>query len=503
MDDERANHARLLALQEKMNVFQRKSEAERRRDEELDALTVEVRVKINMQKAKEERHDLGGVYAVQNDNKRVQRETKNRENRLNKLRIRCSESVANNESMREKCNVMRQQRKAYEEIYAKLQNQFADKQGQLQRELDSSNDSHERRREAQDELANFKKLDMEEMEEFEERWAQLGELMDDQKSASEHISTAAKRRAEKNELTQDAEFDITTEKEKERGMLQKLDEMQEMVEGQQAQIQQRQARVTDAQSAFSRLQKFAGINDVSKLVTQFVQNEDENYSLFSYIQSVNAEIEKEEEQLAKVSKEMGQHKKEQEAGNSVKQEKVDELRARLSHVQQENETCNREYQNNKAALDALLEHIEALYTSLGCDAGGEAEPGGGSVSALQGPGGISESTVLHYVGTIEQKAVEITNAHILVTAKPTKVRKNIFGPTMRHGARDASARINASLAEDIAAEETDDVPLTHSELKARALRDFRRSKDSALQLGGDTADEDRESKGVSFERKGK
>ena len=492
------SHHRLLDLQEKMNIFQRKTEAERRRVEELEALTAEVRDKIAKQKSatftqefdpKQSRYWLGGVYAVQNDNKKKKRETKIFENRLNKLRIRCSEAVAHNDTLKEQANSMRRQRLAYEEIYAKLKDQVRNRQAQLDAVMGATNDSHERRQAAQEELETLRALDHKEMEDFEKRWEQLGSVIDEQKHANDHISSAARRRAEAQQLSTAGQLDVTAEKERETQMLQRLDDLQQAVEQQTAQIAQREERVTSAEAAFARLQKFAGINDVSRLVSQFVANEDENYSLFSYIQSVNAEIEKEEEQVAKISKEMGTHRKEQEAGNQRKMRQVDALKERLGRVQGENEGVNKTYQETKATLDALLENIEALYATLGCDVGGEGgDPAaGGAAATLAGPGGISESNVLHFLGMIEAKSIEITNAHVMVTAKPTKTRKNMFGPAVKHGSKEAAARISASLAEELAGDDAEDMPLSHAELKARALREFRKGKAAVLSSAGGAA----------------
>ena len=41
------------------------------------------------------------------------------------------------------------------------------------------------------------------------------------------------------------------------------------------------------------------------------------------------------------------------------------------------------------------------------------------------------------------------------------------------------------MVDDMVGEELDDIPLSHSELKLRALRDFRKSKQAALEVSAD------------------
>ena len=211
---------------------------------------------------------------------------------------------------------------AFEEIYSKLKVQFLNRQARLDAAMNESNDSHERRTQAQEELDALKALDMEEMEAFEERWGQLGAIIDEQKKAAEFISGAVKRRMERQQVTDEGKVDAQSDKLVEDKMLKDLSDLEHAVHQQQTHIQQRQERLTSAEAAFAKLQKFAGEAQVSKLVTQFVNNEDENYSVFAYIQSVNAEIEKEEEQLAKVTKEMNLHQNEQDAANGRKKGQV-------------------------------------------------------------------------------------------------------------------------------------------------------------------------------------
>ena len=49
----------------------------------------------------------------------------------------------------------------------------------------------------------------------------------------------------------------------------------------------------------------AGMKDIDAIVERFMEAEDANFSLFNYVNEVNAEVEKLEEQIAEIKVSMG------------------------------------------------------------------------------------------------------------------------------------------------------------------------------------------------------
>ena len=50
------------------------------------------------------------------------------------------------------------------------------------------------------------------------------------------------------------------------------------------------------EEAFEKIKQATGISDPDEFVTQFIKVEDQNFSLFNYVNELNTEIEKLEEQ---------------------------------------------------------------------------------------------------------------------------------------------------------------------------------------------------------------
>lgn len=55
-------------------------------------------------------------------------------------------------------------------------------------------------------------------------------------------------------------------------------------------------------------QEATGITDIEQLVNTFIEAEDQNYALFNYVNELNSEIEKLEEQIAEAKSEIDKYK---------------------------------------------------------------------------------------------------------------------------------------------------------------------------------------------------
>lgn len=56
-------------------------------------------------------------------------------------------------------------------------------------------------------------------------------------------------------------------------------------------------KVQSYEEAFTQIQRATGIQDIDTLVRQFIENEDVNFKTFNYLNELNQEIEKGEEQI--------------------------------------------------------------------------------------------------------------------------------------------------------------------------------------------------------------
>merc|ERR1712196_665048 len=88
-------------------------------------------------------------------------------------------------------------------------------------------------------------------------------------------------------------------------------------------------RVQNFEEAFNKIKAATGITDINELVNTFIANEDQNFSLFNYVNEQNNEIEKLEEQISALKEE--EQKFQREFGDDANQHKqlLNELAQKL------------------------------------------------------------------------------------------------------------------------------------------------------------------------------
>lgn len=60
--------------------------------------------------------------------------------------------------------------------------------------------------------------------------------------------------------------------------------------------------------AFTQIEKATGISSVEEIVTTFIKAEEQNYSLFNYVNMLNSDIDLIEEQNKQIQLQINQHK---------------------------------------------------------------------------------------------------------------------------------------------------------------------------------------------------
>lgn len=63
------------------------------------------------------------------------------------------------------------------------------------------------------------------------------------------------------------------------------------------------------QHAFDQIEKATGISSVEEIVTTFIKAEEQNYSLYNYVNMLNSEIDMVEEQNKQIAQEIEYHAK--------------------------------------------------------------------------------------------------------------------------------------------------------------------------------------------------
>merc|ERR1719247_2776380 len=121
-------------------------------------------------------------------------------------------------------------------------------------------------------------------------------------------------------------------------------------------------KVQNFEEAFNKIKAATGINDIEELVRTFIKNEDQNFSLFNYVNEQTNEIEKLEEGIALLKEE--EQKYAQESGDDVHQHKqlLRDLEMKLQSTEIMVEKYESRCQDTQKTIESLKKGIQSMFT---------------------------------------------------------------------------------------------------------------------------------------------
>jgi len=207
------------------------------------------------------------------------------------------------------------------------------------------------------------------------------------------------------------------------------------------------------------------VPDVEELVSKFVAVEDENFSLFNYVNELNQEVEKLEEQMAEIKAEIDRYRSQGNTHEAQRKQLLRELEEKLSRTEARAEQYERKHHAATEAMGTLRQGIQTMFDKLGCDSGANRE--------LLGEGGVTDGNMMQYLGVIEQRINEILASYAAtqgLDATGTNLAA-LLGAGGSGGQAPALPSItmpgiNDTMDGDEGSALPDDVPLTRAEIES-------------------------------------
>merc|ERR1719331_857457 len=156
-----------------------------------------------------------------------------------------------------------------------------------------------------------------------------------------------------------------------------------------------QDQIASYEEAFSKIQAATGICDIDDLVQNFINAEDQNFTLFKYNNELTADIEKIEQNIADYKEEYIQL-----SGSGTKKEDTDKvkmlemLEEKWSDIDKKAVLYNDKYQDANQSLMPIRSGIESIFRRIGCSPD-DLPSGTGNT--------ISEVNMIVYLAAIEHR----------------------------------------------------------------------------------------------------
>jgi|MDTB01.3.fsa_nt_gb DNA repair exonuclease SbcCD ATPase subunit len=457
-----AHAAKLASLQEQGNLYSSKIAIQEKNIGEINK-----QIKLMQEKILIQRKKMGGVNAARENQLMVQKQIRILENRLDKALVKFNEALAHNKNLREEIDNLRRERVVFDNIYRKLEKELHEKKKQMANIIEISNQAYEARDQAQMEIAAIQQADAKETQEYDETMVSLGKQLEEDKRRKDMMM---RDQAKELAMKEEEEKRLNEKKSGKWGNVQEKQQVQASLE-----------RVQNFEEAFNKIKAATGITDINELVNTFIANEDQNFSLFNYVNEQNNEIEKLEEQMQSLHEE--ENKYQAESGEDVNQHKklLNDLAQRLKSTEHSAERYEMKYQDSLKTINSLKIGIQSIFNKIGCNTS--------AMSEMLADSMVTEANMMQYLGMIEQRTNEILQLYATVSAPPVDDSRqqdqqgadpsaliNVLGAGPMTPMGQELIQINPPNLNDYSSEEDSDDdeiearPLTHEELKLKTMK---------------------------------
>ena len=161
---------------------------------------------------------------------------------------------------------------------------------------------------------------------------------------------------------------------------------------------------------FDQIKGATGIEDTDTLVESFIENEDQNFALFNYVNNMNTEIEHLQDGIKYLKDEIELIKKEGVENDVRRKEILQELEEKMAKVTAELTSVKKQYKVSRRLLELLKPKIESVFNSTRCDRSAITDLLGGGVT-------VDDNNIMQYLGIIEQKCNELLQTKALHKVK--------------------------------------------------------------------------------------
>ena len=456
--------ADIQRLQDEAARYVKRIETERRKIEELDLAIAKYQDRILDQKAR-----VGGVNAAQENNKLIQQQIRVLENRLDKNLTRFNETLAQNKALRTRVDEYRRERVVFDGIYKKLERELHEKKREMAAIIEDSKNAYQRRDKSQAELGALQANADKERGAFEREFRDMGEMIKSQQAALEQL------RLKQFERTNSASNAADDTKKLIGGA--SSDGLAGTWPGNKGpnNAPLSQEIIHSYEDALRRIQESTGCFDINEIVTRFLEAEEQNFSLFNYVNDINSEIERLEHSISDMRNQIEKYRGQGMSSDTQRKKTVRDLEEKFNKTEKKSEDYVKRYEASVRTMTQLKNGIHSIFQRIGAS--------NTSVDEMLGNQGVTESNMLQYLGIIEQRTSEILQ-QFAVSQIGTSNEYSLQLPSVVAAEKTSTLAVQPPAYDDMGSDEDaedgeDERPLTRQEILKRTSKDFLRKSGGA------------------------
>jgi hypothetical protein len=403
------------------------------------------------------------------------------EAKLNKLLQRKSEVQNHNKRLKDEINHYRLLRLQTDIAHAKFEAVLAETKEKIEALLAESTMVVEEREHVLEKKEAMERLNQEEQQKFTEEYEAMGRYVKEQNVALEESLLKERKADRKGTMGKTtgteggqgsnttgsavmgaiATSDLSLAEEIE--MAKKVGSLSNFMAAEQSTLSDLRRRIGAYENMFDQLKSMTGVESLEEMVSNYIAHEEEMFSLYNFIQTMNTEIDAVVEGTIQTEQEIAKYRADQLDQDQQRRTTIDELQHRLASTLEITRALDSQNTAHQESVSQIGKKVYTLFFKLQCDqmdtkgsgvGGGKNQKWGAgarpeSKVALLTSQSLSESNVVDYLGCIEQRAVDIISEYLRVTnannaglpgpGKQTLPRSPTPGPTSPMNWRGARA----------------------------------------------------------------
>ena len=377
------------------------------------------------------------------------------EMKLNKLLQRQSEIIIQNKALKTEIDHQRRLRMQTNVSHAKFEALLAETKQNIETRLAESAAIVEERERLVEEKERLEIINKEEQEVFQEEYEEMGRYIKKQNQALEDSLLR-----ERKEDQQKKKMQASTDESEPNPMISKLSVEEEVeiakqmgdytqfAESEKEFLSGIESKIAKYDEMFEQLKEMTGTHSLEEVVSKYVEAEDDMFSMYNFVQTVNAEIDTVQESIAVIDGEIEEFMKEQEEQEKARKDVLDALQNRMQSTEETTQHLEDENHANHEAIGQLCKKISSVFFKLQCDqmdapknkndnqavvgAKGTtmSKPASNVQRLVQSAGGsASDSNVSQFLACIEQRAVDIISEYLRMRAVGPEATDRPRSPT--------------------------------------------------------------------------
>jgi hypothetical protein len=355
--------------------------------------------------------------------------------KLNTLLQRKSEVIIGNKKLKTEIDHYRRMRLQTDDSHAKFEETLKTVKEKIENYLSESSAIVEERERFLEQKEQLERINIEEQRIFSNEYEEMGHFIKAQNTGLEEAllkERKADRKADQEKNVPPPELppelkqsDLSLEEELE--MANEIGSLNNFMVAETSSLSGVQSTIRSYEQMFEQLKKMTGTNSMEEVVSTYVAVEEEMFSLYNFIQTVNGEIDNVVESTNQMAIDIDRVKQEQETSDDQRRNILDNLTNKYQTTIQSNNDLVEQSRQLQDSLQQVNKKVQSIFFKLQCDQmeSKGAQPGGNNksskgvtmsrpeskVAMLTGQG-VTESNVLDYMGCIEQRAVDIITDYL-------------------------------------------------------------------------------------------